>query len=437
MLERRVVRLLTVASPVHYFVDGAEQGGIVYEAARLFENQLNTDAGTKTLRVHVIVVPVPRDQLIPALLDGRGDVAGGNLTITPERTQQVDFSRPSARDVSEIVVTGPGAPALGAVEDLSGREVFVQPSSGYAESLRGLNAELVAASRKPVEVIAVDEHLEDGDVLEMVQAGLYPITVVDDHMARLWKQLLPGIELHETLAVRRGRELGWAMRKGNPQLKAAVDRFLSSHGQGTRLGNILINRYLANPARLRDPRGKAELARFRDTADTFRKYADRYRFDWLMIMAQAYQESQLDHSKRSPSGAMGIMQIKPSTARDPSVGIAEVSDLDSNVHAGVKYLRVIADSYFADPEVDDRNAMLFAIASYNAGPARIARLRAETPAAGLDPNRWFGNVEVVASRRVGRETVQYVGNIFKYYLAYRMVSERTEKATAARDTPQR
>lgn len=431
MLERRVVRLLTTADPVLYFVDGAEQGGLVYEAARLLEDELNRKAGTKHVRVHVVVIPVPRDQLLPAIVDGRGDLAAANLTITTERRREVDFSRAAAKNVAEIVVVGPEAPPLATLEDLSGERVFVRASSSYAESLRGLNVRLAAAGRASVEIVPVDENLEDGDVLDLVQAGVYPITVVDRHMAKLWSQVLPEIVPRDDLALREG-EVGWAMRKGSPKLQAAVDAFLARNGQGTTVGNVLIRRYLGDPSWLRDAHRPEDQARFRQTVEVFRKYADRYRFDWLMIMAQAYQESHLDQSMRSPAGAVGIMQIKPSTARDPSVGIADVTTLEDNVHAGVKYLRVMADRYFDDPEVDDRNAMLFAIASYNAGPARVAKLRREARESGLDPNRWFGNVELVAARRIGRETVQYVANIFKYYLAYQMITRRAESVSGAR-----
>jgi len=433
MVERRVLRLLTTADPVLYFVDGAEQGGLVFEAARLLEEELNRKAGSKHVRVHVVVVPMPRDQLLPALVDGRGDLAAANLTITPERQREVDFSRPAAKGIAEIVVTGPDAPALASLEDLSRQRVFVRRSSSYAESLKGLNVRLAAAGKAPVEIVAIDENLEDGDVLDLVQAGVYPITVVDRHMAKLWSQLLPEIVLRDDLVLREGGEIGWAMRKGSPKLKATVDAFLARHGQGTTIGNVLIRRYLGDPSWLRDARRPEDQARFRQTVEVFKKYADRYRFDWLMIMAQAYQESHLDQSKRSPSGAIGIMQIKPSTAADPSVGVPDVTSLENNVHAGVKYLRVMADRYFDDPEVDDRNAMLFALASYNAGPARVAKLRLEARESGLDPNRWFGNVEHVAARRIGRETVQYVANIFKYYLAYQMISSRAESVAGARE----
>jgi len=164
-----------------------------------------------------------------------------------------------------------------------------------------------------------------------------------------------------------------------------------------------------------------ELKKFQDTVALFRKYADEYDFDYLKIMALAYQESHLDQSKRSDAGAIGIMQILPSTARDPNVNIPDIKILEKNIHAGNKYLRFLYDRYFNDSGIDPLNRILFTFASYNAGPGKMTRLRKEAAKMGLDPNVWFRNVEVVVAKRIGRETVQYVSNIYKYFVAYRLI----------------
>ena len=144
-----------------------------------------------------------------------------------------------------------------------------------------------------------------------------------------------------------------------------------------------------------------------------------------MLAALGYQESQLNQNLKSDAGAVGVMQILPSTAKDKNVGIPNISELDPNIHAGTKYLRFMTDYYFAeDPGLDRFNRTLFAFASYNAGPARVAKLREEAAQMGLDPNKWFRNVEVVAAKRIGRETVQYVSNIFKYYVAYKLLEDK-------------
>jgi membrane-bound lytic murein transglycosylase MltF len=142
-----------------------------------------------------------------------------------------------------------------------------------------------------------------------------------------------------------------------------------------------------------------------------------------MLAAQAYQESELDNDRESPVGALGIMQIKPSTAADRNVGINDISSPADNIRAGSRYMRFIMDRYFSGPEMNDVQQWLFALAAYNAGPARIQRLRQQAAQEGYDPNLWLDNVELIAARKIGRETVRYVRNIFKYYVAYRLAWE--------------
>lgn len=421
MKARRVIRVLTVRNPVLYYVDGAQEVGITYEAAKAFEEVVNKGVRDMAKRVHVLFLPVRRDELIPRLLAGEGDIVAAQLTITPDRLEQVDFSEPFGSDVSEIIVTGPSVKSVRSVDDLAGLELYVRESSSYAEHLRGINAQLAAKGLPPVIVTPADEALETGDILEMVSAGLVPATVSDDFIAKLWAEVLPDLVLHPDIAVNTGGRIGWAFRKDSPELSAAVNAFVKTSRQGTLAGNVLINKYLKNSKWVRNARSGDDLDRFRETISLFRKYADQYDFDYLLMAAQGYQESGLDQSKRSPVGAIGIMQVMPATARDKAVGIPDIENLESNIHAGIKYNRWLADSFFNEPGVDANNRALFAFASYNAGPNRISRLRREAAEQGLDPNRWFNNVETVVARRVGREPVQYVSNIYKYYLAYRML----------------
>jgi membrane-bound lytic murein transglycosylase MltF len=253
---------------------------------------------------------------------------------------------------------------------------------------------------------------------------LIKITVVDSHIAEFWDQVFDQITVHQDLAVASGGQIAWALRKNCPQLEAEVSAFTKSHGKGTLFGNVVLKKYLKDVRYVRNSTSEAEMKRFRQAVDYFKKYAGQYGFDWLMVAAQAYQESRIDQSLRSPVGAVGVMQIKPETAADRNVNIPNVHELEDNIHAGIKYLRFMMDHYFKDAPMDRINKGLFAFASYNAGPARIARLRQQAGELGLDPNKWFYNVELVAAKSIGRETVQYVSNIFKYYLAYTIVLEQ-------------
>jgi membrane-bound lytic murein transglycosylase MltF len=368
--------------------------------------------------------------LFPALLAGYGDIALANLTVTAEREEVVDFADPLLTGVDEIVVTGPGAPALASLDDLAGQEVYVRRTSSYYESLVGLNQRLRQAGKTEITIREANELLETEDILEMVNAGLVPITIADTYLAEFWAQIFDGITLHPELAVRTGGHIAWAMRKESPQLRQVVNAFVKDHKKGTLMGNILFKRYLQKTDWVRNPATDEEMARYEEVVKYFQNHAPNYDFDFLMMTAQGYQESRLNQSVRSPVGAVGVMQLLPSTAADPNVGIPDIENIDNNIHAGIKYMRFIADHYFDDPEMDDVNRALMAFASYNAGPNRIARLRGKAAEAGLDPNVWFQNVEVIAAHDIGRETVQYVSNIFKYYLAYKMIVEQEEEKAA-------
>jgi len=313
----------------------------------------------------------------------------------------------------------------------------VRPSSSYHESLMQLNQSFKKAGKPQMNLVAADEVFQDEDLLEMVNAGLIPMIVVDSHKARFWEQIFDKIKVHPDIAVRSGGEIAWAFRPNSPKLKTMVNEFVKGHKKGTLLGNILLKRYLRDTRYVKNSAAQEEREKFQSMVALFEKYAGQYDFDYLMIGAQAYQESGLDHSKRSPAGAVGVMQLLPSTAADPNVGIPDIQKLDKNIHAGTKYLRFIVDRYFKDEKMDEVNKLLFAFAAYNAGPARVRGLRDKAAKMGLDPNVWFHNVEVAAAQEIGRETVQYVSNIYKYYIVYRrLVDQSVQKERVLKGSSQ-
>ncbi|MDZ3836648.1 MAG: lytic transglycosylase F [Rhodospirillales bacterium] len=431
MSKRRIIRALVPFNKMMYWLDGASQRGTAYEELRAFEETINKKIKDKALGVRVVYIPVPRDQLISGLVEGRGDVAVGNLTVTPERAKRVDFSQPFLGNVKEVVVTGPHQPPVASVDDLSGREIHVRKSSSYYESLTRLNQRFAAEGKPQVSLQLADENLEDDDLIEMANAGMVPMLIMDDHKARFWAQVFDRVTVHEGVAVREGGEIAWAFRKNSPKLKAAVNEFAEKHKKGTLFGNMMFNRYLADASYVKNSLSATDIAKFNQTISFFRKYAGLYDFDYLMVMAQAYQESGLDQSRKSRAGAVGVMQVRPATASDPNVNIAGIDKLENNIHAGVKYLRFITDRYFAD-DTDPVNQTLLAFAAYNAGPARIAQLRKLASEQRLDANKWFQNVEIVAAKKIGRETVDYVGNIYKYYVAYKMLVDQQARRDKAR-----
>jgi membrane-bound lytic murein transglycosylase MltF len=435
MDKRHLIRALVPPSKTFYFLDGADQRGLIYELLKEFETYLNTELKRKTLKIKVVVIPTRRDRLLPALAEGLGDIAAGNLTITPARQKEVDFCDPHLTGVDEIIITGPDSPAIKTVDDLSGKKIHVRKSSSYYESLLQLNKRFKKSGKSPVKIVPADEYLEDEDLLEMMNAGLIPMIVIDSHKAEFWVQIFQKLRLHPDIKLRSGGQIAWAIRKKSPQLQNVINRFVKSHKKGTLKGNILYKRYLQNTKWVRNALDEKEFQRFKDAVEFFKQYSKQYDFDWLMIAAQAYQESGIDQDKRSPAGAIGVMQLLPSTAADPNVNIRKIEVMKHNIHAGVKYMRFIHDRYFKNEPMDALDKMLFTFASYNAGPGRVIKLRKEAQQSGFNPDIWFRNVEIIAARRIGAETVQYVSNIYKYYIAYRFIvkefSQKKEEKTQA------
>lgn len=427
MRERRLVRILVPYSKTFFAVDRGRQMGISYEIGKGLEQWLNKQHRykNKSLQWRVLFIPVARDELIPKLVDGVGDIAAGGLAITHRRQAQVDFSVPFASGIREVLVTGPKSVQIASLEELAGKEVMVRPSSSYYEHLIELNVNFQQKGLAPVIIKPADENLESEDLLEMVNAGLVGAIVVDRYIAEAWSAMLHDLVIHEDFPIRDDTELAWAIRKDSPQLQQVLAKFVAGHKLGTTFGNTIRNKYVKNSKDLYNATDEEELKRFAELVSYFEKHAGTYDFDYLMLMAQGYQESQLNQKARSHRGAVGVMQLLPSTAADPGVGIAEIDkSADRNIEAGSKYMRLLADKYLDDPGLTPLNRTLMTFAAYNAGPGNLRKFRRLAEKSGLDKNVWFGNVEHAAARVVGRETVDYVGNIYKYYVAYKLAREK-------------
>ena len=419
MAERRLVRVLTTYSKTQYFIDRGTPRGTAYDQGKLLEEALNKTLAAGRLTVNVQFIPMSRDELLPALLAGKGDVVMSNLTVTPERQEIVDFVDPWITGVEEIVVTSPRAPRITSVDDLSGKDVFVRRSSSYYQSLVTLNDRFASEGKPQVTLTPAPEELEDEDLLEMASANLVDILIVDNHKAWFWQRVFPGLKLYPSVALRTDGNIAWAIRKDSPRLKAALNEFLAANGRDSLNARLIFRRYLMNTQYVKGAAAEASRKRFAALVALFRKYGATYNLDWMLMAAQGYQESRLDHSAKSHVGAIGVMQVMPETGKELKVG--DISQLEPNIHAGIKYIRTMIDRNYANEPMDDINKMLFAFAAYNAGPGRMRQLRREAAARGLDANVWFNNVERIAAERIGRETVTYVSNIYKYYVTYLLI----------------
>lgn len=432
ILARRRLRVLVPYSQTTYYIDGVHKKGIAYEAMIHFEQYFNQYIGKSTQPpyVQVVFIPLSRDQLIPALIEGYGDLIAENLTITSRRSEQVLFTRPVLSGAREILVGGSSVPSIDTIFDLAGKDLHLRHSSSFYEHILDWNDTFIARGIDSIRVIPVEEYLEDEDVLELINTGLIPFTVMEENKAGFWSQNLDSVQLFSKITIDEEGEIAWAVQPGSVELKKILDGFIEQNRKGTLLGNIIFNRYLGNEGRIQELLNQKDMDRFNQLQSSFIRFGEAYELPWMLLAALAYQESHFDQSRRSHAGAVGIMQLLPSTAKDPIINIPNVYNEEDNIHAGTKFLRFVIDQYFIAPEIDSLNAGLFGLAAYNAGPHRVQQLRKMAAAQGLNPNVWFNNVELMAAQEIGRETVQYVSNIYKYYTSYRylyLYTTRTDR----------
>jgi len=419
MIARRYIRVLVPYSKTYYYVEGMKRYGLGYELLNLFEKDLNRQLKFSPNNVRVIFIPVSREHILPLLTEGHADMIASGYTITKEREELIDFSSPTVTGIKDIVVGGPSSPPIKSITDLAGQHVYVRENSSYQASLIRLNDSLRRSGLKPLHIEFTGPYLEAEDILEMVNEGLIPFTIVAEDLGTIWSSLYNNLKVYTKIAVDSNVSYGWAFRKNSPKLKAVVNKFIPTIKKGSTIGNMTYDKWLKNKKRLRNAQSPEALAKLNNFRTLFKKYGERYNLDWLLLSAQAFQESQLKQETVSHAGAVGLMQVLPSTAAGPPINITEIKkSVDNNVHAGAIYMRYLIDNFFAGEQMDSLNRHLFALAAYNAGPGNVRKIRREARKIGLNDNVWFNNVEILAARHIGVEPVQYVSNIYRYYRSY-------------------
>jgi len=420
MLEKRYIRALVVYSKTDFFFDQGHVKGLQIEFLQQYEKYLNQGIKNEAEKIRIIFIPVTFSELIPALNKGKGDIAASLLTITPERELEVSFASSSKFEVRELLVRHKDAKPINKIEDLSGKTLYVLKNSSYIEHLQEINRSFKLLKLPLIKIEQADGRLLSEDILELVNSGIKKYTLIDDYKGKLWHKVLPNITLNKTIKIGETYHTGWAVRNENTELLDSLNAFSKKIKMGTFLGNMLFKRYFTKTKWINNPHSEAEQKKLSQFVTYFKKYGDMYNFDFLALLAQAYQESGLDNSKVSHRGAVGIMQLLPTTAADKNVAIEDFRNLEANIHAGTKYLAFIRNRYYSDPDIDPLSQLAFSWAAYNAGPAKVRDLRYLTKKMGLNHNRWFNNVEIAAGKVIGRETVRYVANIYKYYIAYKL-----------------
>ncbi|NQZ53993.1 MAG: lytic transglycosylase F [Piscirickettsiaceae bacterium] len=423
--KRKIIRALVVPGRTDFYVKDGKISGLMVKLLDNYEKALNEGIKREDDKTRIVYIPVDFNLLIPHLLAGKGDIAATFLTITEEREKQVNFASGHSLKVNELIVTNLNSGInLSTVDDLAGENIYVVKGSSYIEHLQLLNIALAKRGLKAINIVEAETYLTSEDILEMVNAGAVDITVIDDFKAKLWGKVLPNIKIHNDLTIHDAGRVGWAIRKSNPELKKHIEEFATSIKKGTLLGNILFNQHYGRDQKLENLQLHEEREKYSKFVNIFKKYGDKYSIDHFKLIAQGYQESALNQDRISHRGAVGMMQLLPSTAADKNVAVKDIDQLENNIHAGAKYMNFLRTRYFSNPDITPENQMFFSWAAYNAGPANVRKMRKLAEEMGLNKNIWFKNVEVAAGRLIGTETVRYVANIYKYYSTYLLLEQK-------------
>ncbi|MDH4608908.1 transglycosylase SLT domain-containing protein [Pseudomonas sp. BN102] len=408
-----------------------ESVGVEYHRIRAFEQYLNRNARDGR-EIRLKIVPKAKDQLMVALQRGEGDlVAPGELVS--QGGGNVSASAPLRKDVPLLLVSRHGQRRYLRLEQVSGRSIALPAGSAAGEALRQVNEKLAARKLAPIVIEWADPSLAVEDVLEMVQAGIYPLTAVEQPIAERWSKVMPKLRLDRHLVLDRQGDMTWFVRRDAPMLRASVDRFIAGY-RAPDDQDAAFQRVYRRLYKVHNPLARRERQRLERVRSVLQRYAEQHRFDWLSLAALAYKESSLNPTARGASGATGLMQITPGAAR--SVGVGNIQKLDNNVQASAKYLAMLRRSFFSSAQLNERERMAFVLAAYNLGPQRVQGMRAEARRRGLNPNQWFFQVERIAAEQAGMGVVSYVSSVNKYYLAFdreRYLLEPSKKPGKARE----
>ncbi|KMN20142.1 transglycosylase SLT domain-containing protein [Pseudomonas weihenstephanensis] len=403
-----------------------ESVGVEYHRLRAFERYLNGHARDGQ-EITLKIIPKAKDQLLGALLRGEGDLMAPGELLDVKPTHAVTPSDPIIERVPLMLVGVKGERRYTRLEQLSGRTVALTTGSAAGEALNVINQKLALRKLPPVNIEWVDPTLAVEDVLEMVQAGIYHLTLVEQPIAERWAKLMPKLRFDRKVLVSEPGAMRWYVRRDASMLRASVDRFLTTYTVPADQ-NVAFERVYRRLYRVHYPLARADRQKLEKLRPVLQKHAQQQGMDWLNLAALAFKESTLNPNAKGSGGATGLLQITPSAAQ--RVGVNNIQNVEGNVQAGAKYLAMIRRKFFASPRLNERERMAFVLAAYNMGPERVQAMRAEARRRGLNPNQWFFQVERIAMEQVGMGAVSYVNSVNKYYLAFDRERDSLEPAQA-------
>ncbi|UBM26875.1 transglycosylase SLT domain-containing protein [Pseudomonas sp. p1(2021b)] len=400
-----------------------EPVGVEHHRLRSLEHYLNARARDGQ-EIRLKLIPRAKEQLLAALQRGEGDLAAPGELLDPSLVRGVSGSAPVRDQVQLMLVGRKGERSFSRVEQLSGRTVALTSASAGGAVIEQLNQQLALRKRAAIKVEWVDPSLAVEDVLEMVQAGIYHLTVVERPIAQRWARVMPRLRLDSRVHLGQPQAMRWYVRRDASMLLATVDRFLQGY-RAPANQDAAFERIYRRQYRVHDPLARKSRKRLESVRAVLQKHGAAQQIDWLNLAALAFKESTLNPAARGSGGAHGLMQITPSAAR--RVGVSNTATVDGNVQAGARYLALIRRKFFASPQLNERERMAFVLAAYNLGPERVQAMRAEARRRGLNGNQWFFQTERIAMEQVGMGPVNFVNSVNKYFLAFNRQRQSLER----------
>jgi membrane-bound lytic murein transglycosylase MltF len=410
IIKNKYIRFITSPSAFDYYIYQGKHKGYQYELAKEFVKYLNKKYTNKKspLKIQFEMVPVPHGEMIQALRDGRGDIIAANLTITANRKDKILFSKP-LRKTKELVITR----VENKEETIWKKRMAVRKHTSFFEHIKKWNKK---NNDKFLQVDYVNKKLEIENIVELLSYGKYDFALVDEHIYNFFKDIYPTIVLAKNQPFKTKTQISWATRKESNKLMTEINKFIPTIKKGTWLGNIFHNKYFEDLSLIVRSRENGQISNY---DSIIKKYAKKYNWDWRLISALCFQESRFNPSIINKWGAIGLFQIKKSTALEPYVNIPNIvgeKNIKNNIHAGVKYLSWLRDVYFK--KVKGKNKIRLTLAAYNAGPGAISKARRLAKKMKLNPNVWFRNLELAFIKQRKLEPVKYVSEINKRYTSY-------------------
>lgn len=386
--------------------------GVEYHRLQAFEDYLNARDGQK---VAFKIIPKAKNQLLTALERGEGDLVAPGELLDTAGSRDVQASAPIVHDVPLVLVGIRGQRSFRHLDQLAGRTLSLPTGSAADEALHQLNRQLALRKLAPVKIEWVDPSLAVEDVLEMVQAGIYPLTLVEQPIAERWARVMPKLRLDRGLTLKTQGDINWFVRGDAAQLRTNIDDFLK-HYKPSPSQDVAFEKAYKNTYRVNNPLVRGNIQKLEQLRPVLQRHADAQGIDWLDLAALAFKESKLDPGAKGSGGATGLLQITPSAAK--RVGVANIQSPENNVRAAARYMALIQRKFFASPRVNERERMAFVLAAYNMGPERVQSMRQEARKRGLNPNQWFFQTERIAMEQGGANVVSFVNSVNKYYLAF-------------------